>query len=181
MDDLVRAAVWNERPPDEPKWNTWIHRNLSENHCSECLKLDRCWFAKDATPRWPHHPFCHCVLEEIPYNEVLTKSTAKSEYSKFDPYLFDTKGVYGHAKDRLFKSWGYSVEDAEYLKTEIEKQGLEKYISGEYTLGKLNEHGQRISISIELKRKDKSSIVTFLSGWMVYPNGGIQLTTPYGG
>ena len=32
-----------------------------------------------------------------------------------------------------------------------------------------------------LKKKNKNEYVTFQSGWMVYPNGRIVLTTPYGG
>lgn len=67
------------------------------------------------------------------------------------------------------------------MKEEMEKQGLKKYIAGEYTLGKLNERGQRISIRVEIPRKDKGETVSFITGWMVYPNGYIQLTTPYGG
>lgn len=61
------------------------------------------------------------------------------------------------------------------------KTGWEKYIAGEYTLGKLNENGQRINIRVEIPRKDKEGTVSFITGWMVYPNGYIQLTTPYGG
>ena len=38
-----------------------------------------------------------------------------------------------------------------------------------------------MNIEIKLKRKDKDGYVTFRSGWMVYPNGRIVLTTPYGG
>lgn len=101
-------------------------------------------------------------------------------YSKFDPFLFNTKGEYSHGKEKLFKTWGFTVDDCEYLKKEFEKQALQKYTSGDYKLGKLNKDGQRISIRIELDRKDKSDKVNFISGWMVYPNGKIQLTTPYG-
>lgn len=178
LDELFSAGVWGEKTPTTPKW---IHRNLSDNHCLECLMLDGCWFLKEKTPKWPHHPFCHCILEDIPYNDVLTKSSSDSAYSKFDPYLFDTKGEYGHGKDKLFKSWGYSVADIKYLKAEIEKQALEKYKTGDYILGKLNKDGQRISIKIEIARKDNSNMVSFITGWMVYPNGHIQLTTPLGG
>ena len=32
------------------------------------------------------------------------------------------------------KAWGYTVDDARWLQAEIEKQALEKYIAGEYTL-----------------------------------------------
>lgn len=73
------------------------------------------------------------------------------------------------------------MADAKWLQTELEKQGLEKYINGEYILGKLDYNGQRISIRIEIPRKDQAGIVSFITGWMVYPSGKIQLATPYGG
>lgn len=181
LSEIIKAAIRGDTPPKKPIWHKWLHRALSDRHCAACLSLDQCWFEKENSPRWPQHPFCHCIFKEISYTDVLTKSSADSAFSKFDPYLFDTKGEYGHNKDKLFKSWGYTAEDSAYLKSEIEKQGLEKYIAGEYTLGKLNAHGQRISIVIQLRRKNSSAIVTFVSGWMVYPNGHIELTTPYGG
>ena len=108
-------------------------------------------------------------------------ATTYSDYSKFDPCLFDTDNVYQHGKNRAFESWGYTVDDAHWLQAEIEKQALEKYIAGEYTLGKLNKDGQRISVRIEIPRKNGGRMVSFLSGWMVYPNGSLRLTTPYGG
>ena len=184
MDNILenfKVGVWGNKAPKNKMWNKWVHRNLSDNHCSECLMLDGCWFEKEKTPKHPHHLFCHCALDNLPYSDVLNNATAQSAYSKYDPYLFDTNGEYGHGKDELFKSLGFSVEDSEYLKSEIEKQGLEKYISGEYILGKLNDKGQRISITIGIERKDKNGVATFESGWMVYPNGNIKLTTPYGG
>lgn len=181
LDELFSAGVWGKKAPAAPQWKKWIHRNLSDNHCPECLMLNECWFEKDKTPKWPHHPFCHCILEDIQYNDVLTQSTSNSAYSKFDPYLFNTEGKYPHNKEKLFKEWGYTVSDAKWLQSEINKQGLEKYISGNYVLGKLNKDGQRISIRIEIPRKDKTEKVSFITGWMVYPNGHIRLTTPYGG
>ena len=81
----------------------------------------------------------------------------------------------------MLESWGYSIADSQWLKDEIERQGLEKYQAGEYTLGRLNKEGQRISIRIEVPRKDTGETVSFISGWMVHPNGHIQLNTPYGG
>ena len=155
LSEVIKAAIWGERPPKTPKWIRWVHQNLSENYCPECLKLHDCWFAKENTPKWPHHPFCHCLCEDISYNDVFTQSSSDCPYSEFDPYLFDTKGEYGHGKDKLFRSWGYSVEDFRWLKSEIEKQGLEKYIAGEYALGKLNDKGQRLSLRVEIPRKDK--------------------------
>lgn len=71
--------------------------------------------------------------------------------------------------------------DSEYLQQEFIKQARLAYLVGDYELGLLNDFGQRINIKIMLKRKNKEEFITFKSGWMVYPNGRIVLTTPYGG
>lgn len=181
LSEIIKAAVWGDNPPEEPKWNKWIHRNLSENHCPDCLKLNECWFEKEKTPRWPHHLFCHCVLEDVPYNDVLSASTATASYSKFSPYLFDPDDFYQHGKSEMLESWGYSVKDSAYLREEIEKQALQKYKNGDYQLGLLNKYGQRISIRVELPRKNGDGMISFITGWMVKSNGYIQLNTPYGG
>ena len=181
LSEVIKAAIWGEQTPAAPKWMQWIHRNLSENHCPECLKLHECWFAKENAPKWPHHPFCHCLLKDVSYNDVLTKSASDCPYSKFNPYLFDPENTYKHGKNKAFESWGYSIDDSEWMKEEMEKQGLERYVAGEYTLGKLNKNGQRINIRIEIPRKDKEGTVSFITGWMVLKNGKIKLNTPYGG
>lgn len=81
----------------------------------------------------------------------------------------------------MFEVWGYDKADSEMLQRVFEKQAIEKYIQGQYALGKLNEQGQRINIRIRLERKNNDEMVSFISGWMVYPNGKIRLVTPYGG
>ena len=164
-----------------PKWVKWVHPVTGLMHCAECLMLDGCWFLFEKAPFWPHHEKCHCTLEAIDYLVVMMNATAKSDYSKFDPYLFNTTGLYTHTKGKLFAQWGYTVDDAKWLQAEMERQALEKYLAGDYTLGKLNKDGQRISIRIEIPRRTGDGTVSFISGWMVYPNGHIQLTTPYGG
>lgn len=130
---------------------------------------------------WPHHEKCHCRLEAIDYLVVLMNASAYSDYSKFDPYLFDPNNFYKHGKNKAFESWGYSVDDAKWLQAEMERQAREKYISGEYTLGKLDIRGQRIDIRVTIPRKDGSGDVSFITGWMVLPNGKWKLNTPYGG
>lgn len=161
-----------------PDWVQWTHHPEGKTHCVECLMLNGCWFAKDTHPPCPHHPYCQELLD---YSFVLANAVARSDYGKFDPYLFNTTGVYSHNKENLFKEWGYTVTDAHWLQAEIERQAREKYISGEYHLGKLNDKGQRIGIRITIPRRDTETPVSFVTGWMVYPNGRIQLTTPYGG
>lgn len=81
----------------------------------------------------------------------------------------------------MFAQWGYTAIDAKWLQSEMERQAMEKYRNGNYNLGKLDAFGQRLNIRIEIPRKDGSGIVSFLSGWMVEPNGKLKLNTPYGG
>lgn len=163
------------------RWVKWIHEPEGVIHCFECLQLHGCWFAWEKEPMCPHHEKCHCRLEAIDYQVVCKNASAYSDYSKFDPYLFNTTGLYFHKKEKLFEEWGYTVDDAKWLQAEMERQAREKYISGEYELGKLNIFGQRINIVIEIPRKDKEGTVTFVSGWMVEPGGKLKLNTPYGG
>ena len=170
-----------QKSEDTPQWVKWIHEPSGIFHCITCLQLDGCWFARDHAPIWPHHDRCHCRLEAIDYLVVLMNASTYSDYSKFDPYLFNTTGTYPHTKEKLFKEWGYTVHDAKWLQAEMERQAREKYIAGEYELGKLDVFGQRINITIEIPRKDKAGTVTFVSGWMVEPNGKLKLNTPYGG
>ncbi len=70
--------------------------------------------------------------------------------------------------------------DSEFLQREFIRQAKFSYSVGDYELDRLDDYGQRINIEIRLKRKDKEGYVIFQSGWMVYPNGRIVLTTPYG-
>ena len=164
-----------------PSWVKWIHHSEGKTHFEECLRLDGCWVQKEKAPPCPHHPYCHCTLDPIPYAVVLMNATSYSDYSKFDPYLFDPRNYYKHGKNKAFESWGYTIADAQWLQAEIELQAREKYVIGDYTLGVLDQYGQRISIRIEIPRKDVAENVSFLTGWTVYSNGQIRLNTPYGG
>lgn len=169
------------RSADVPQWVKWVHHVSGLLHCPECLMLDGCWFQFEKAPMWPHHEKCHCTLEPIDYFVVIMNATAKSDFSKFDPYLFNTTGFYSHGKEKLFAQWGYTVDDASWLRSEMERQAREKYILGDYELGKLNIFGHRINIMIEIPRRDQTGTVSFTSGWMVRPNGELKLSTPYGG
>ena len=170
-----------KKAADQPDWVNWTHHPEGRTHCEECLAPDGCWFTEDNAPPCPHHPYCHCTLDPIPYVIVLINASAYSDYEKFDPYLFNTDRLHPNGKEKLFKEWGYTVNDARWLQAEIERQAREKYVSGDYTLGKLDKNGQRISIRVVVPRKGGTGNVSFITGWMAYPNGKIRLTTPYGG
>ena len=171
-------------------WVQWVHEgtkpaetNAEKNanvlidaiskHCAMCLNLNGCCFVSNNCPPQPLHKNCHCSTVQIP------SITAKAEcpIEKFTKYIFAD----GNSKKVLFELWGYDIMDSQYLQQEFTKQANLDYSVGDYKLGKLDKHGQRITIEIKLKRKDKDGYVTFRSGWMVYPNGKIILTTPYGG
>ena len=87
-----------------PQWVKWVHEPAGIFHCLECLQLDGCWFTWDNAPIWPHHEKCHCRLEAIDYLVVLMNASAYSDYSKFDPYLFNTTGIYPHTKENYSRS-----------------------------------------------------------------------------
>lgn len=175
------GAILIRKSADIPDWVKWSHHSQGPNCCQECLMLDGCWFPLENAPTWPHHPHCHCTLDPIDYTAVMTSAASHSDYGKFDPYLFNTQGRHPHGKEKLFKQWGYSVEDARWLQSEIEKQAREKYLLGDFSLGDLDKQGQRINIRVTITRRDTGEPVSFITGWMVYPNGQIQLVTPYGG
>ena len=99
------GAILVQKSTEMPEWVQWTHHSEGKTHCEECLMLDGCWFAGDAHPPCPHHPFCHCTLEPIDYAFVLANVEANSDYTKFDPYLFNTTGIYPHTKEKLFNIW----------------------------------------------------------------------------
>lgn len=176
------------------EWVKWVHKGTNPattnfrktlntviavinrgKHCAMCLNINGCCFPKNNMPQYPLHPHCHCSLE--PIGAISAK--AECELSKFTKYIFSESQNRG--KKALFESWGYDILDSQWLRHEFERQAKEKYERGEFELNKLNNYGQRINIQIILPRKDKMETVKFVSGWMVYPNGNLKLTTPMGG
>ena len=177
----ISKDIDNLNPPISINWIKWVHNTVGFTHCFTCIRLNGCWFNNGNMPVQPLHKRCHCSTEPIPYSQVLSEAKSESDYGKFDPYLFNVGNKYTHNKEKLFEKWGYTIADAKWLQKEIEQQGREKYVLGEYTLGKLNHNGQRISIRVSIPRKNTDEFVSFITGWLVFPNGKIRLITPYGG
>lgn len=63
---------------------------------------------------------------------------------------------------------------------ESQRQAREKYISGDYTLGKLDKYGQRVHIQMTIPDKSTGEMRIFRTAWMAKPNGQLVLATPYG-
>ena len=163
------------------QWIMWTHIKTGKSHCETCLNLHERYFVSNKKPPTPLHWFCHCISVKIPYSLVLQNAESSAAISKFNAYIFNGKNNDGKSKEALFREWGYTEADCEYLHEEFIKQAYYKYINGDYKLGTLDKYRQRISIIIHLKRKNTGEDVYFVSGWMVDERGKIHLTTPYGG
>jgi len=143
-------------------------------HCPSCLALDGCFLLKGNMPPLPLHPHCDCKIKNIEYSLVIKKTKAECKIEKFTKYIF-TNNEQSKGKNVIFENLGYNISDSEYLKEEFCRQALENYLSGNYELKNVNGDGQRLAIPIRLKNK------RFYSGWILYPEGKIALTTPFGG
>lgn len=100
---------------------------------------------------------------------------------KFSEYIF--KDGADHGKDAVFRALGYGKEHAEKLALIWQKQAAKAYANGNYTLGKLDQYGQRINIEISLPGigKSKGKVSHMNSGWMINKDGSIRLNTPFSG
>ncbi|RBB31495.1 adhesin, partial [Burkholderia reimsis] len=111
--------------------------------------------------------------------DVASLATADSR--KFSDYIFATGA--DHGKNAVFESLGYSGADSASLTQMWEQQAAQKYAQGQYTLGKLDQYGQRINIEIALPGKGGAAGQTsyLRSGWMIQGDGSIKLNTPFSG
>lgn len=106
---------------------------------------------------------------------------ATAPVEKFSEYIFKEGAT--HGKDAVFRSLGYSAEDSAQLASMWEEQAAAKYANGDFTLGKLDQWGQRINISIEVPGIGSAAGTSssMQSGWMIQSGGGIKLNTPFAG
>jgi filamentous hemagglutinin len=81
--------------------------------------------------------------------------------AKFSNYAFVT------SKAPVFEAGGYSAADSLDLSAEYAQQAADKYLSGDFTLGKADQWGQRINIRIELPGQGGGSPLSVNSGWMI--------------
>lgn len=174
-------------------WVKWLHFSVPDdegsdrdkarkklellNHCKVCTGLSGCFFPASNMPLHPQHPNCDCVLLSIA--TPVEKAEAYCAIEKFTGYIFSDK-YSSNGKGVLFRLLGFTIGDSEYLKEEFERQAKEKYLSGDYILGNLDEHGQRITVSVSLQSKTRGDII-IKTGWMIHTLGRIACTTPYGG
>lgn len=179
LEDIFIAAFWDDDLRQISNWIEWKHISRGLTHCPVCLSLDKCWFVDSNKPTLPQHEYCHCTTKSISSPEPEVTAFADCPIDKFTKYIFSDKYAW-NGKRTLFESLGFTIKDAQQLKEKFEKEAVNKYTEGEYTLGKLDSNGQRINIEVEIERDGKTP-VKFISGWMVRPKGVITNNTPLGG
>lgn len=139
-----------------------------------CTSLDGCYLVTRNMPKQPLHYNCDCRKKDVTYSNVKYSAIAECDIRKFTEYVFksvkDSKG-----KNKIFYDLGFDINDSEYLQNEYCKQALKQYLLGNYIRKNLDRRGLRLAIPITL------SGITFYSGWMLYPEGKIKNTTPFGG
>jgi len=118
------------------------------------------------------------IAEGIPR---MSAQPAHAPSEKFSRYIF--KSGADHGKDTPFRRLGYSKEHSGELAELWERQALEKYSRGEYTLGRADKWGQRIDIEIELHGiGEAAGKVSYMrSGWMRMSDGTLRLNTAFSG
>ena len=107
----------------------------------------------------------------------VAAQTATADISKFSNYAFVVD------KAPVFESYGYTAADSQDLADLYEEQAAQKFADGDYTVGKLDQYGQRVTIEIDLPGQGGSAgrSTVLNSGWMIEPDGSIRLLTPFAG
>jgi len=106
--------------------------------------------------------------------QVASGIQATVDVRKFSEYALN----HLNPKSVVFKSFGYTQKHAKKLVRIYKKQGLKNFNTKNFSLGKLGQYGQRMTIVIKLKGKGKTGLIK--SGWML-DDSGIRLITPFSG
>ncbi len=161
---------------DPDDWVEWIAQD--NNWKDDCDKFNGCYFIVKQMPKYPYHPHCQCRLKKIPKPTPNVTATATCNIRKFTEYVFSEK--YQDGKKELFESWGYNINDSEYLQNIFTSQAIQKYCNGDYVYKGTNDYSARIEIVIDITAKDGRTL-HIKSGWILSPKGEINLTTPFSG
>lgn len=142
----------------------------STRTCALCVALNHTVFRNDNKPFY-YHPNCKCKnkthdLIEVVFDFPLQKITG---------YLFVNQN-----KKAMMRSMGYLVEDARELYHLIQSEVKNKFLSGDYKLQVLNNHGQHFTVNFTLNGKRDHAKEKFNChvGCVAWPFGKIKIATP---
>lgn len=138
--------------------------------CELCVALNRTVYLNNNKPQYRHEQ-CKCRYE--PYRmKGITEDFPKS---KIFGYLFKEPN-----KSAMMRSMGYEAKDAGYIYAWISRTLEREFLSGNYTLGNLDIHGQHFSIHTKINGKGNRMNETFSChiGCVVWPDGKLKVATP---
>lgn len=161
------------------KEDDWIEWKAQDNEYHDnCDKFNGCYFIVKQMPKYPQHRYCQCRLDKIakPIPNITAK--ANVDIRKFTEYVFSDK--YDDGKKTLFENWGYNIDDSAYLQQLFVSQAEQKYCGGDYLFKGTGQYYANIQITIELPT-NSGKTQKIKTGWTVYPNGIIKLSTPFTG
>ncbi len=163
----------NASPENIETCNGTAIKDENTRTCVLCVALNDIVFKNNNKPEY-YHPNCKCKIKEDPLKEIKLDFPLK----KITEYLFVDIN-----KKAIMESMGYYPEDAEYVYNLMAQNAKDKFSQGDYILGLLNEHGQRVNIILEIEGKglSKEKIYKFKTGWTAYPYGKLHNNTPFGG
>ena len=176
LNEIAEKLLKNFLSLKEDDWIEWIAQ--PNDWQDDCDKFNGCYFIVKQMPKYPQHPKCMCRLNKIAKPIPYITATATCDIRKFTEYVFSDK--YADGKKELFESWGYTIEDSEYLQQLYISQAIQKYYNGDYIFKGAGKQYGRIEIVIDLPIKD-GGILKIKTGWSLYPKGEIKLSTPFSG
>lgn len=176
LNEIAERLLKNFLSLKEDDWIEWIA--WPNDWQDDCDKFNGCYFIVKQMPKYPQHPKCMCKLNKIAKPIPYITANATCDIRKFTEYIFSDK--YDDGKKELFESWGYTIEDSEYLQQLYISQAIQKYCNGEYRYAGVNNQTAKISITITLTNKDgvEQHINTI---WKLGQKGKIDLIAPYSG
>lgn len=176
LNEIAEKLLRNFTSLKEDDWIEWIAQ--LNDWQDDCDKFNGCYFIVKRMPKYRQHPNCQCQLKKIAKPIPNVTAHATCDINKFTGYLFSDK--YNDGKKELFESWGYMIEDSEYLQQLYISQAIQKYCDGDYQYVGANDYAAKISIVITIVNKEgKEQKVNTI--WKLKPKGEIELVTPYSG
>ena len=138
--------------------------------CALCVALNDTVFRNDNKPIY-YHPYCKCKNKKYELKQVEFAFPIQ----KITGYLF----VNGNKK-AMMRTMGYLPEDYNEIYDTIENEVENKFLSGDYKLKALNEHGQHFTINFILNGKRDHAKEEFNChiGCVAWSFGKIKIATP---
>lgn len=143
--------------------------DLASRTCAICVAVNRTAYKPNAVCTY-EHAHCKCV-----YDNTHLSAHVDFPISKITEYLFVDVN-----KAKMMRSMGYSKEDSTALHKTLSAVIKKQYEDGNYELGTLDIHGQRVQINTVLlgKRDHKGEMFDCHIGCVLWPYGKIKVTTP---